>query len=139
MGVSARGSWRDIGLVSPDLAHGIRHQAFVRLFEGGARELGVVTNVDQLNYDGHSIYAFGRKEDFPVWYDMLRNEAPVRFRYEYEGEENDPNRPVRRLRNIVLFTGLPEPPGEGPEEVAANLFPEEVLAVLRNSTPAAEG
>jgi hypothetical protein len=51
--------------------------------------------------------------EFPVWYDILRNERPVSLEYE-------PASPVgtsHPLTKLALITGL-EMPGEGPADVS---------------------
>ena len=113
-------SFRTIGLTSTALFHGIRNRAAVYFFDtqptGNA--IGVVTNVDQPNYNGHSVYAYCWKPDYDDFYDIVRSEKPLKFRYWYDGQSPDPAQPRRNLSFIQLFTGLPEPPGEGPEDVS---------------------
>ena len=130
-GTSAAGAWRNLTFTSTSLAHGIRNRASVYFFEGGSTTLGVVTNVDQPNFNGLTAYAYCRKEDFSEWYDLLRNEAPVKVTYAYAGPDYDPNQPSRELWWVQLYTGQPEPPGEGAEESQANLLPAELLEVLQ--------
>jgi hypothetical protein len=72
-----------------------------------------------------------RLRDFAEWYDILRNEKPLKCAFAYSGPDYDPNQPSRQLYWIQLYTGQPEPPGEGPEEVQARLFSGETLAMLR--------
>ena len=130
-GNAANGAWRHISLTSPDLSHGIRNRASVFFFATGSSTLGVVYNVDQPNFDGLTAYAYCWKVDFGEWYDMLRNETPLRCTFAYAGPDYDPNQPRRELWWIQLYTGQQEPPGEGPEEVQAMQFPAEVLRMLR--------
>lgn len=134
-GNTSSGSWRNIGLTSPDLSHGIRNRAILFFFESGSTTLGVVTNVDQPNFNGLNAYAYCRKPDFAEWYDILRNEQPLKCTFAYAGPANDPNQPTRELWWIQLFTGQPEPPGEGPEEVQTMLFSAETLNMLRGEAP----
>jgi hypothetical protein len=130
-GNTPSGAWRNISLTSPDLSHGIRNRASIFFFESGSTTLGVVTNVNQPNFNGLTAYAYCRKPDFAEWYDMLRNEKPLKCTFAYAGPEYDPNQPTRELWWIQLYTGQQEPPGEGPEEVQANLFSGEALDMLR--------
>jgi hypothetical protein len=134
-GNTTSGAWRHIGLRSPDLSHGIRHRASIFFFESGSGTLGVVTNVDQPNFDGLTAYAYFRKPDFAEWYDILRNERPLKCTFAYAGPENDPNQPRRELSWIQLYTGQQEPPGEGPEDVQSKLFSAETLEILRAEAP----
>ena len=69
-----------------------------------------------------------------LWYDILRNEAPLNLQYSYEDGGFDQDQPTRQLTEIKLFTGLQEPPGEGPEDLV-----EPILATLARSAAAAEG
>ena len=133
-GAAATGAWRNLSLTSPDLSHGIRIRASIYFFPNGSSTLGVVTNVDQANFNGLSAYAYCHKADFAEWYDMLRNERPLRCAFAYSGPEYDPNQPSRELYWIQLFTGTQEPPGEGAEEVQAMLFPASVLESARASS-----
>lgn len=119
-GTASSGSWRVLTLTSPDLAHGIRNRASVYFFETPPAP-GTVTNVDQPNLNGLSIYAYARKEDFTTWYDLLRNEKPMSFVCAYDGPNFDPSQPTRSLYWFQLFTGQQEPPGEGPEGAATAL------------------
>jgi hypothetical protein len=130
-GTTSSGAWRHISLTSTVLAHGIRNRASVYFFENLTGALGVVYNVDQPNFDGQTAYAYCRRADFGDWYDMLRNEQPLKFTYAYAGPDYDPNQPTRELWWVQLYTGLQEPPGEGPEDVQAKLFPADVLDMLR--------
>jgi hypothetical protein len=109
-------SWRSLALESKPLAHNIRHHAVLYFFEATLTTLGSVTNVDQANFNGHTIYAFLRKSDFAEIYDVLRSEKPVRLYYHYP-TGFDPQRPTRPLEAIQIGTGA-EPPGEGPEDVS---------------------
>jgi hypothetical protein len=115
-GATSEGSSRRITLAGTVLTHGIQHDASIYFREAGIENLGVVSNVDQPNFEGHHITAIIRMEDFEDWYDLLRSESPLRLLYSYEGRDFDPERPRRRLEVIQLFTGLPELPGEGPAE-----------------------
>jgi hypothetical protein len=130
-GISSAGAWRNISLTSPDLSHGIRNRASVFFFENPTGTLGVVNNVDQPNFNGLTAYAYCRKADFVDWYDMLRNEKPLKFTCAYAGPDFDPNQPSRELWWVQLYTGTQEPPGEGAEAVQAKLFPASVLEVLK--------
>lgn len=127
---STTGSWRYVTLTSTPLAHGIRTYATVYFFDSPSATSGVVTNVDQPNFNGQRAYAYCRKPNFAEWYDLLRNESPLRVSFGYDGPEFDANVPTRRLYWITLVTGQPEPPGEGPEGVQAASLPADVLAVL---------
>lgn len=129
-GTASMGAWRNISLTSTALAHGIRSRASIYFFESTGT-LGVVTNVDQPNFNGLTVYAYCLKADYDDWYDILRNEQPLKFSCAYAGPDYDPNQPTRQLWNLQLYTGLPEPPGEGSEDVQAKLFPSEVLGMLR--------
>jgi hypothetical protein len=111
-------SFRNVGLSSTALAHGIRIRASVYFLENKPATLGVVYNVDQPNFNGHSVYAYCWKPDYDDFYDLVRSESPLRFRYAYEGAAFDPGKPTRELYFVQLFTGMPEPPGEGPEDVS---------------------
>jgi hypothetical protein len=51
-GSTPGGAWRGIALTSPDLFHGIRNRVTIYFFERHGAKFGVVTNVDQPNYDG---------------------------------------------------------------------------------------
>lgn len=113
-GTAASGSWRVLTLTSRALDHRIRSRATV-YFMPNPVNAGRVTNVDQPNYNGLTVYAFARKEDFPVWYDMLRNERPMSFTCSYAGPDFDPATPNRDVNWFQLLTGDQEPPGEGPE------------------------
>ncbi len=113
-GTTSAGSWRTITLTSTALAHGIRSRATIYFFETPPSS-GVITNVDQPNANGLTAYAYGRKEDFPVWYDMLRNEAPMKFTCAFDGPAFDPAQATRNIYWFKLYTGQQEPPGEGAE------------------------
>src|SRR5215210_5612850 len=126
-GHAASGAWRHIGLTSRDLSHGIRNRASVYFFQTPPSTLGTVVNVDQPNFNGLTAYAYCWKADFAEWYDMLRNERPLTCLFGYAGAEYDPNQPSRVLSFIQLYTGQPEPPGEGAEDVQAKLFPTTML------------
>jgi hypothetical protein len=129
-GVTANGAWRYVNLVSPALAHGIRTRAAIFFFTT-TNSLGVVTNVNQPNFNGITAYAYCLKPDFAEWYDILRNERPLKCELSYEGPDYDPNKPSRQLYSISLYTGTPEPPGEGPEEVQVRTLPLPILEVLQ--------
>lgn len=119
-GLEPSGAYRKVTLTSPALAHGIRNRASIYFFHtsDSHQTMGVVSNVDQLNYDGHLVFAYLWKDDFADWYDILRNEQPLKFRYFYEGEGSyDPDQPRRSLKRVWLYTGLPEPPGEGEDDL----------------------
>jgi hypothetical protein len=137
IGFRPAGAWRNLTLFSPDLPHRGRSNASIFFFPDlstGGEATGHVFNVDQFNFQGHSVYAALRKPDFAAWYDILRNERPLKFLYAYDGEGSyDPNRPTREVYGVQLFTGRPEPPGEGPEDLQAKLFPADVLDVLRKA------
>ena len=135
-GATAAGAWRHLSLTSPDLSHGIRIRVSIYFFPNGSSTLGVVTNVDQPNFNGLSAYAYCHKADFAEWYDMLRNERPLRCLFGYAGPEYDPNQPSRTLHWIQLMTGTQEPPGEGAEEVQSMLFPASILEA-RDASPSA--
>jgi hypothetical protein len=130
-GNASSGAWRFISLTSPALSHGIRHRARIYFFPSGSSTLGVVTNVDQPNFNGLSAYAYCWKADFGEWYDMLRNEQPLKCTLGFAGPDYDPSQPSRQLWWIQLYTGQQEPPGEGPEQVQAMLFPANILRVLQ--------
>lgn len=132
MGITSSGAWRNLYLTSTALAHGIRTRASVYFFENQPGTLGVVTNVDQPNYNGQTAYAYCRKGDFADWYDLLRNEQPLKCTYGYAGPDFDPSQPARNLYSIQLYTGSQEPPGEGPEDLQAKLFPASILEILKN-------
>jgi hypothetical protein len=123
-------SWRVITLTSPERITGGQNRATVYFFVNPTG-LGTVTNVDQPNINGHTASVGCRKEDFAEWYDILRNEAPLKLAYGYSGAEFDPSQPTRQLTWVQLYTGQPEPPGEGPEDVQAHTHPAQVLEVLR--------
>jgi hypothetical protein len=129
-GTTVAGAWRNLGLTSTALSHGIRTRASVFFFDQPGT-IGVVYNIDQPNYNGQTAYANCRKGDYADWYDLLRNEQPLKCRYAYEGPEFDPSQPVRNLYWIQLYTGSPEPPGEGSEEIQAKLFPASILEMLK--------
>jgi hypothetical protein len=131
VGTTAIGAWRHLGLTSTALTHGIRNRASIFFFQNPSTTLGVVVNVDQPNFNGLTVYAYCLKPDYDDWYDILRNEQPLKFYCAYTGSEFDPGQPARELYSVELYTGQPEPPGEGPEEVQAKLFPPEVLEMLR--------
>jgi hypothetical protein len=115
------GAWRFIALTSPDIFHGIRSRARLYFVEGEQPRLGVVFNVDQPNYNGLLAYAFLWKADFAEWYDIVRGEAPIKCGFNYPGPF-DPTQPMRDLLAIQLYTGQPEPPGEGSADLQAKLF-----------------
>jgi hypothetical protein len=129
-GTGTGGAWRMLSLTSAALAHGIRNRASVYFFEAGSTTLGVVTNVDQPNFQGLSVYAYCRKADYHDWYDLLRNEAPLKFSAGYEGPDFDPSKPSRPLYWVQLYTGQPEPPGEGAEAQQKLTLPISILEVL---------
>jgi hypothetical protein len=133
-GTSSAGAWRNLALTSTALAHGIRNRASIYFFENPSGTLGVVTNVDQPNYNGLNAYAYSRRADFADWYDMIRNERPMKFSCGYEGPDFDPSKPSRALYWVQLYTGLQEPPGEGPEETQTLTFSADVLNVLKERT-----
>jgi hypothetical protein len=131
VGNTATGSWRNLSLTSTALTHGIRNRASVFFFQNPTTTLGVVLNVDQPNFNGLSVYAYCLKADYDDWYDILRNEQPLKFSCAYAGPDFDPGQPARELFWVQLYTGQQEPPGEGAEEVQAKLFPAEILEKLR--------
>jgi len=133
---------RRITLTSPALAHGIRPSARIFFSDRLGTILGVVDNVDQLNFQGHLVLARLAKDDFADWYDILRNEQPLRFLYGYEGEGSiDPSQSRRELFRVRLYTGLPEPPGEGEDDVLQALLLKEDAPELRRAaeSEAADG
>ena len=94
IGTEVPGAWRSLTLTSPETPHSGRHHASIFFFSDpppGA--IGGVSNVDQLNFDGHEVRVFLRKADF-AGYDVLRNERPLKFDYAYAGR-HDPSRPTR--------------------------------------------
>jgi hypothetical protein len=131
-GTTSGGAWRNLSLTSTALTHGIRTRASVFFFENQPATLGLVYNVDQPNYNGQTAYAYCRKDDYADWYDLLRNEQPLKCTYAYAGADFDPSQPARELRWIQLYTGSQEPPGEGPEDLQAKLFPASILEILKN-------
>lgn len=116
---AASGAYRVLGLTSTALSHGIRDRATIYFLDSPGAGLGSVFNVDQPNFNGRSAIAYCRKAEFAELYDFLRNERPVRFSCYYDGPEFDPSKPSRSIFNWQLYTGQPEPPGEGPEGVLA--------------------
>lgn len=121
-GTVAQGTtWRVLTLTSTALAHGIRNRASIYFFESAISSPGVVTNVDQPNFNGLTAYAYARMADFAAWYDILRNEAPLTFSCEYAGPAFDPATPSRTISWFQLFTGQQEPPGEGPDGASTAL------------------
>jgi hypothetical protein len=74
-----------------------------------------VTNVDQPNFNGISAYAYLFKADLAEWY----------------GPEYDASQPSRQLSWIQLYTGQPEPPGEGAEGHQALRFSQDALELLK--------
>lgn len=138
-GTTSSGAWRTLTLTSTALAHNIRNRATVFFFDNGSTTLGVVTNVDQPNFNGQSAYAYCRKADFADWYDLLRNEKPLKFTYSYAGPDFDPNQSARDLQWVQMYTGEQEPPGEGPEEVQSLLFPAELLERVTKAASAKDG
>jgi hypothetical protein len=114
---SANGaSFRTIALTSTAIAHGIRNFARTYFLDNKLAVVGIATNVDQPNLLGHSVYAYCWKPDYDDFYDLLRSEKPIKFRYAFDGGAYDPSTPTRSLHFVQLFTGMPEPPGEGPED-----------------------
>jgi hypothetical protein len=140
-GPDSPGASRRITLTSPALTHGIRSSASIFLSDLPRTRLGVVVNVDQLNFEGHRVFARLWKNDFADWYDILRNEQPLRFFYRYEGEGSiDPSQSRRELFAVRLYTGLPEPPGEGEDDLQALLFKEDAPELRRAAeSEAADG
>ena len=132
-GPAATGAWRHLALTSPDLSHGIRIRMSLYFFPSPPNTLGVVTNVDQPNFNGLSAYAYCHKADFAEWYDLLRNERPLRCYFAYSGPDYDPNQSSRTLHFVQLMTGTPEPPGEGAEEVQTMLFPASLIEATQSA------
>jgi hypothetical protein len=114
---SPSSSWRALTLTSVALAHGIRNRATLFYFESASSSIGVVTNVDQPNFNGHNVYAYLRKYDFADSYDMLRSEKPINLNYAYTPSEFNPQQGTRNLVWVQMGTGF-EPPGEGPQDVS---------------------
>jgi hypothetical protein len=112
-GTQSSGAWRNLSLTSPS---------------NSQRQSGPGNSAGQRCRRPR---ACSRKADFGEWYDMLRNERPLTCGFAYAGPDYDPSQPTRELWWIELYTGLPEPPGEGPEEVQAMRFPAEFLRELR--------
>ena len=112
------GSFRLLALSSTPLAHGIRVKASLYYMSGTPADPGWVYNVDQPNFNGHTVYAYAPMADFRDVYDILRNEKPVNVSYFYDGPEFDPSKAWRKLFHLQLYTGLPEPPGEGPRDMS---------------------
>jgi hypothetical protein len=110
-------SYRALTLTSVALFHNIRNRATLYFFEPPPENLGLVTNVDQPNLNGHQIYAFLRKSDYAEVYDVLRSEKPVRLTYFYSPSEFNAQQSTRTLLSVQVGTG-DEPPGEGPEDVS---------------------
>lgn len=128
--------WRVIGLTSTSLAHGIRNHAAIYFFDSPPASFGVVTNVDQPNFNGLNVYGYCRKADFVDWYDMLRNESPLRLSCAYDGPDFDANKPSRTLFWVQIYTGQQEPLGEGSEGIATLQFPAAVdQALNRTAAP----
>jgi hypothetical protein len=131
IGNEVPGAWRSLTLTSPETPHSGRHHASIFFFSDLSPGMfGRVSNVDQLNFQGHEVRVFLLKADFAAWYDVLRNERPLKFDYAYD-DRHDPSRPTRELFWVQLHTGRPEPPGEGPEDLQAMLFPADALGPLR--------
>ena len=128
-GTSSDGSWRTIVLSSTPSFHGNRHRASIYFVEPPPNALGGASFIAGT----FSIGVLCRKADFGVWYDMLRNEKPVKFSFAYDGPEFDPNQPNRLLLQVQLHTGEQEPPGEGPEDIQAKIFTTEMLDIIRKS------
>jgi hypothetical protein len=143
IGSGPPGAWRVLILTSPELPHKGRHHASIYFGFGGhptGETTGLVHNVDQLNFDFIGISAFLDKADFAAWLDVLRNERPLKFEYRYDGEgSHNPDRPTRELFGVQLYTGLPEPPGEGLEDLQAKLFPTDALDLLRKAQGSGRG
>jgi hypothetical protein len=141
-GPDSPGASRRITLTSTALTHGIRPSASIFFSDIPRTRLGVVVNVDQLNFQGHRVFARLWKGDFAAWYDILRNEQPLRFRYRYDGEGSiDPSQSMRELFTVRLYTGLPEPPGEGEDDdLQALVFKEDAPELRRAAeSEAADG
>ena len=102
----------------------------LRFFRGAQATSGIVQNVHQLNFDGLTAHAFCVLADFPVWYDVLRNERPLTCTFRWAGPDNDPSQPTRDLEGINIRTGE-EPPGEGSDGLALDLFPAGIIKALR--------
>jgi hypothetical protein len=111
-------TYRALGLVSKPLAHGIRPMATLYYMESPPAHAGWVHNVDQPNFNGQAVYAYSRLTNFADVYDIVRSEKPISVSYFYAGPDFDPSQPVRSLSFIQVYTGLAEPPGEGPKDMS---------------------
>jgi hypothetical protein len=57
------------------------------------------------------------KAEFPLYYDILRNEASVYIWYEAISESSpDAESGYLELGPVRMYTGIPEPPGDGPRD-----------------------
>ena len=99
-------------MVSSDLSHGIRSRASI-YFCAGPQQLGVVTNVDQPNYNGLTAYAYCFKTDFAERHYFLRTSdrssasSDTRGKPDYGSEQAIPC----ELNWIpAIAPGAPEPP-----------------------------
>ena len=120
---SSGGGFRIVTLTSVAAFHGIRHHAKL-VFSGDPApdNLGAVTNVDQPNFNGQSVWAGLHVSEYADIYDVLRSEKPVRLIYYYAPAVFDPQTPRRRLVRVRIGTGE-EPPGEGPEDLSPGVPP----------------
>ena len=111
-------SYRTLRLTSVTQYHGITPEAtmFFGTWAPGMA-FGWVLNVNVLAYVGHSIFTYLPLGEYRDIYDLVRSEKPLRFNYFYE-EPPDPSTHIARLTQAQVYTGLPEPPGEGPRDVS---------------------
>lgn len=121
--------WRALALMGPAPEPGHhrsgRHQVYIE-FKWVPNEAPTSAgSVTDLNTTQTTIKAYCYKHDFADWYDMLRNEAPVLFRCEYQDAR--PGQTARDLNWVQLRSGSVEPPGEGSDTGMTNEAPEQPL------------
>jgi hypothetical protein len=55
------------------------------------------------------------KDDFAVWYDIVRNEQPINVVVTYDDAVVGSSPDSRQVTSVAIITAISEPPGEGPE------------------------
>ena len=90
--------------------HNIVHDAKIYLSPQFTQFHGYVGNLNALNFDGISIRAFAKADDFGFYHKLLQTEAPIFFQVSYEDIARD--KKYAKLRNFGFATEN-EPLGEG--------------------------
>jgi hypothetical protein len=122
---TGQAEWRALSLMSAPPAGGRhragRHHVYIEFSWTPGTAQGRAGTITEVNTTHTDVKAFCCKQDFADWYDILRNEAPVRFRCEYKDAQ--PGQVERNVNWVQLCSGSTEPPGEGSDTGKTNEAP----------------